>query len=216
MLTFPTKAQYSVVDLIKLVELLRSPDGCPWDQEQTHESHRRDLLEEAYEVAEAIDDRDAAHLKEELGDLLLAVVFHAQIELEGKGFGDGFTLDDVADSTVRKLIYRHPHVFGDVAAETSAEVLSNWDTLKQAERGEQTLADSLNHVARSLPALWRSEKIVKKIRKSGGTLDGLDYSSDEERIGGELLAIVASAHERGIDPERALHNACERVIAKFS
>ncbi|MDR0818055.1 MAG: MazG family protein [Oscillospiraceae bacterium] len=212
MIRFPEKSEYNVYDLVKLIEILRSPEGCPWDREQTHESHRRDVLEEAYEVAEAIDERDSAHLKEELGDLLMAVIFHTQIELES----GGFNIDAVADNTVRKLIYRHPHVFGDTVAEDSTEVLRNWDKLKKTERSEETLADTLNNVARSLPALWRSEKIINKIKKSGAELEIDDGEVTEEIIGNSLLKAVKTAYEQGIDPEYALHSACERIIAKYS
>lgn len=133
-------------------------------QAQTHQSIRRNFLEEAYEVAEAIDEGDLDHLKEELGDVLLQVVFHSSIE-EDAG---RFDLDDVADGVCRKLIYRHPHVFGDVSVQSTDEILSNWEELKKKEKGQATQADAVDAVARTLPALWRAEKVQKK------ALSGLD------------------------------------------
>jgi len=211
MVKFPRKSSYNVYDLAEIVKILRSPDGCPWDKEQTHESIRRELLEEAYEVVEAIDQNDMLHLREELGDVLLHVVFHAQIETER----NGFTLDDVADGIVKKLLYRHPHVFADTEVSGTDEVLSNWDKLKQAERSEKSLADTLNNIARSLPSLWRAEKLLKKSQKNGVDTILADYSDANERIGNALLALVADAVQNDIDPEFALHNACERYIEKI-
>ena len=211
MVFFPEKSEYNVYDLVKLVEILRSPEGCPWDREQTHASHRRDTLEEAYEVAGAIDEQDSEHLKEELGDLLMAIILHTQIEREqGR-----FDIDAVADNTVRKLIYRHPHVFGEVKAESAEDAFLSWNKQKEKERNEETLADTLGNVPKSLPALWRAEKMVSKIKKSGAELD-IDESKDvEEMIGNGLLKAVKTAYEHGIDPECALHNVCERIIAKY-
>jgi tetrapyrrole methylase family protein/MazG family protein len=217
---FPEKSAYDVSDLVELIEILRAPGGCPWDMEQTHKSLRRNLLEEAYEATEAIDRDDTEHLREELGDVLMQVIFHASIEAQ-QGHYD---LDGVADTTVRKLIYRHPHVFGGAEVSGSEEVLVNWDKLKQTERKEETLRDTLNNVARSLPALWRAEKLTAKAVKAGVSAEGypleLDDASDEpadaEYIIGEiLLKIVSTARETGVDPELALHNACERFIAKI-
>ena len=130
MINFEEKTAYTVEDLRRIVHLLRAPGGCPWDGAQTHESIRRNFLEEAYEVAEAIDEKNPAHLKEELGDVLLQVLFHASIE-EDAG---RFTLDDVADGICKKLIFRHPHIFGNVEVASSEEVLRNWDDLKRKEK----------------------------------------------------------------------------------
>ena len=140
MVNFQYKSHYDLQDLLEVMRVLRGPGGCPWDREQTHESIRRNLLEEAYEAADAIDSADLSALQEELGDVLMQVVFHAQIETE-KG---GFTLDDVADGVCKKLIYRHPHVFGTVQAEDSDTVLTNWEVLKRAEKGQASTADALD------------------------------------------------------------------------
>lgn len=163
MVDFGIKPNYNIYDLKKIISLLRSPGGCPWDFEQTHESIRRNLLEEAYEAAEAIDDKDPGHLREELGDVLMQVVFHADIE-EQSG---RFTLDDVADEACKKLIRRHPHVFGDASVSNSGDVLVNWDNIKRAEKNLTKTSDSMSTVARSLPALWRAEKIQSKAAKAG-------------------------------------------------
>ena len=154
MVEWISKDSYSVKDLVEIVRLLRAPGGCPWDREQTHESLRRNFLEESYEVVEAIDQGSAEHLKEELGDVLLQVVFHTGIETEA----GGFNLDDVADGICKKLIYRHPHVFGDITVSGTGEVLSNWEELKRKEKGQATHTDALASVARSLPALWPPDR----------------------------------------------------------
>ena len=151
MLNFTRKPRYDYNDLLEIVRLLRSAEGCPWDRVQTHQSIRRGLLEEAYEAAEAIDTEDTALLREELGDVLMQVVFHADIEKDA----GRFTMDDVCDGVVKKLLFRHPHVFGDGRAETADTVPASWDELKRQEKGQKTTADALDAVARSLPGLWR-------------------------------------------------------------
>ena len=180
MVDFVCKSQYNVDDFRRIIEILRAPGGCPWDIEQTHESIRRNLLEEAYEVCEAIDDKDPDHLKEELGDVMMQVLFHSRIE-EEKG---SFNLDDVADAAVKKLIFRHPHVFGDVSVSGSGEVLKNWDELKRQEKSQSTVTKTMTDVAESLPALWRAEKVQKKARKVG--FDWSDISGAEEKLSEEL------------------------------
>ena len=130
MIDFKQKENYDIYDLIKIMKHLRSEDGCPWDREQSHESIRSNVIEEAYEVADAIDSGSREMLVEELGDLLLQVVFHARMDEEA----GGFNFDDVCDGICKKLVYRHPHVFGDVNAETSDQVLKNWDALKKTEK----------------------------------------------------------------------------------
>jgi tetrapyrrole methylase family protein/MazG family protein len=219
-----------VDDLVEIVRLLRAPGGCPWDREQTHESLRRNFLEESYEVVEAIDQGSAEHLKEELGDVLLQVVFHAGIETE-RG---GFDLNDVADGICRKLIYRHPHVFGDVTVSGTGEVLANWEQLKRKEKGQATHTDALEAVARSLPALWRAEKVQKKAAKAGfdwpevsGAVDKLseeldelrgaiaEHSNVEEELGDLLFSAVNVARFVKVDPEVALGRACDKFIRRF-
>ena len=150
MVDFQYKDSYGVKDLEEIVRILRAPGGCPWDGEQTHQSIRRNFLEEAYEAVEAIDEGSPEHLEEELGDVLLQVVMHARMEQEA----GRFDLDGVADGICKKLIYRHPHVFGDVAVSGTGEVLSNWEALKRKEKGQATNTDALEAVARALPALW--------------------------------------------------------------
>jgi len=160
---FEIKEYYNIGDLLEIMRLLRSENGCPWDREQTHSSIRMNVIEEAYEVAEAIDSGSDSLLKEELGDLLLQVAFHAQMAEEDGAFGFG----GVCDGICKKLIYRHPHVFGEVKADTPGEVLKNWDALKSAAKGEKTLAESLESVPKLLPALMRAEKVGKKAANAG-------------------------------------------------
>lgn len=237
MVDWPTKAFYDCKDLEKLVRILRHPGGCPWDQEQTHQSIRRNFLEEAYEAVEAIDSGDVDALKEELGDVLLQVCFHASIE-EDAG---RFTLDDVADGVCKKLIYRHPHVFGDVTVSSTGEVLSNWEELKKKEKHQATQADAVDAVARTLPALWRAEKMDKKAAKAGfywrdigsameklsdelGNLEVAALEGDVfpetagnpgEALGDLLFAAVWVAWHLKTDPEEALHAACDRFARLF-
>ncbi len=154
------KSSYNVDDLREIMELLRAPDGCPWDREQDHKSIRRNLIEETYEVVEAIDTDNKTLLCEELGDLMLQVIFHARISEEA---GD-FSLDDVADGVCKKLILRHPHIFADVVAETSAEVLKNWDAIKVVEKQQKSAREVLDSVSHSLPALIRADKIYSKAK----------------------------------------------------
>lgn len=225
MVDFQYKSAYTVEDLRKIVKVLRGEGGCPWDREQTHSSMRRAMLEESYEVVEAIDEASAEHLREELGDVLLQVVFHADIE-EDAG---RFDLDGVADGIVKKLILRHPHVFGDVAVEDSAEVLRNWDAIKRKEKHQETTSDALEAVARSLPALWRAEKIQKKAVKAGYPLpdapgtevpSGEDAKAPEvkapEALGDALFALVNAARLRKLDPEALLNGASDRFIQRFA
>lgn len=231
MVNWSTKQSYDGQDLMEIVRLLRHPGGCPWDQEQTHQSIRRNFLEEAYEAAEAIDRDDVDALKEELGDVLLQVYFHTSIE-EDAG---RFTLDDVADGVCKKLIYRHPHVFGDVTVDSTDQVLSNWEELKKKEKHQATQADAVDAVARTLPALWRAEKMKKKAAKAGfdwreasGALDKLSEEVEElrraalegdgdpvEELGDVLFAAVCVGRFLDADPEEALHAACDKFSARF-
>ena len=231
MINFVKKESYDVNDLEQIVAILRGPGGCPWDAEQTHESVRREFLEETYEVVEAIDEGDPDHLKEELGDVLLQVVFHAQMEKEA----GRFDLNDAADGICKKLIYRHPHVFAQVEVSGTGEVLENWDQLKRVEKHQQTHTDALNAVARSLPSLWRAEKVQKKARKAGfdwddpsGPMDKLyeeldelkaavaDGSNIEEELGDLLFAAVNLSRFVGVDCEKALTAATDKFIGRFA
>ena len=227
---FQIKERYSVQDLERVMELLRAPGGCPWDREQTHQSIRRNMLEEAYEVVEAIDEEDPVHLQEELGDVLLQVVFHACMAQE-KGW---FNLEDVANGVVQKLVFRHPHVFGTVEAGDTAKALNTWDDQKKAEKGQKTAGDTLNAVARSLPALMRAEKIQDKARKAGFDWNETEraveklseeveelkqaireQSNTEEELGDVLFAAAKVGRFLGHDSEEALHGTCEKFITRF-
>ena len=231
MVNFLSKPAYDVNDLKSLMALLRGPGGCPWDSEQSHESIRRNLLEEAYEAAEAIDTGNDAHLREELGDVLMQVIFHADIS-ENAG---SFNLDDIADEACRKLIRRHPHVFGDVKAKDGRESLEFWDEIKRSEKSQETVSEAMRSVARSLPALWRAEKVQKKAAKTGfdwpdytGALDALREELQELEkaaasggdVEGELGDLIFSAVNVArffdIDPEESLGRACEKFISRFS
>lgn len=233
MVDFQCKERYDYADLLQIMKLLRSPGGCPWDGEQTHESIRRDFLEETCEAVEAIDRADMTGLCEELGDVLLQVVFHAQIETE-KG---GFTMEDVVNGVCQKLVYRHPHVFGSAQVSGSGEVLVNWDILKRKEKQQATGADTVDAVATTLPALWRAEKMQSKAAKAGFVWpDAMDKLSEEmaelrdavERGGpvdaphgvreevGDLLFMAAQiARNHGVDPEEALHRSCDKFARRF-
>ena len=227
-LDFLCKESYDLRDFVALVSYLRSPNGCPWDQAQTHESIRRNFLEETYEACEAIDAGDLVHMREELGDVLMQVLFHTDIEREA----GHFDIDDVADAACKKLVYRHPHVF-----QRDEPDAPDWDTMKQRERAQTTTAEAMDSVARSLPALWRCDKIQAKAAKTGfewpdvhAALDKVDEetrelcaavaSGDTEAIGDELgdllFAAVKVARFAGIDPEQAAHAACEKFIRRFS
>jgi len=231
MVDFENKPGYDVYDLKALMSLLRGPEGCPWDKEQTHESIRRNLLEEAYEAAEAIDKKDTALLIEELGDVLMQVVFHADIA-SGSG---RFDLDDIADATCRKLLRRHPHVFGDVRAKDGKESLVFWEDIKRGEKLRDSTADEMRSVAVSLPALWRAEKIQKKAADVGfdwpdhsGAIEALhaelreleDAIASGGNIGDELGDLIFSAVNVArffdIDPERALGFCSDKFIERFS
>ncbi len=230
MVQFPEKPVYNMDDLVALLRILRAPGGCPWDREQTHASNRRNFLEEAYEAAEAFDRDDPAMMCEELGDVLMQVLFNIHIE-EDAG---RFTTDDVTDHVVRKLIFRHPHVFSNVQVANSDEILVNWEQLKRAEKGQKSTADALDAVARSLPALWRADKLQSKAEKAGfrfadadGSLRKLEEevrelreaveqnANVEEELGDVLFAAVNAGRYRGVDPENALSAACEKFIRRF-
>lgn len=231
MVDFEQKEQYDFDDLLRIMEILRAPDGCMWDREQDHQSIRRNFIEETYEVCEAIDEQDADHLKEELGDVLLQVVFHTQMEKE-KGV---FDIGDVADGVCKKLIFRHPHIFGTVKVGSSEEILENWDALKRVEKHQETDTSALDSVARSLPGLIRAEKLQKKAAKVGfdwenvqGAFDKVSEEADElrramdgdgdagEELGDLLFAVVNVARHLKVDPERALEKTCNKFISRFA
>lgn len=230
---FEKKEQYSVEDLREIMALLRGENGCPWDREQDHHSIRKNFLEETYEVLEAIDKEDTALLKEELGDVLLQVVFHARIE-EEQG---SFNLDDVADGICKKLILRHPHVFGDVQADTAEKVLENWDAIKKKEKAQKTDTDTLKNVPAVLPALMRAEKVQHRAGRAGldfpdvweacgamndemaelqEALEDGDLTNIEEEIGDVLFSCVNISRFFKIDCEKCLTKSTEKFINRFS
>ena len=215
MIDFYSKPRYDFEDLCQLVRVLRAPDGCPWDSVQTHESIRRNFLEEVYEACEAIDQKDPVHLREELGDVPLHVVFHAGIEADA----GNFTIDDVCDTVVKKMISRHPALFG-------GEQGLDWDEIKRREKGQTSPAEELDSVARSLPALWRAEKLQKKAEKAqipvefpevSAAVNELEKQPDKTQAVGKLLfAAVQAARQSGVDPEMALHGYCETFIRQVN
>lgn len=231
MVDFEMKDKYNVNDLVRIMEILRAPDGCMWDQAQDHHSIRQNFIEETYEACEAIDDNDTDHLKEELGDVLLQVVFHTQMERE-KGV---FDLNDVADGVCKKLIFRHPHIFGDVKVGSTDEILSNWDDLKRKEKKQETDTSTLESVSKSLPSLIRAQKLQKKAAKVGfdwpdvsGALDkveeelaevraAIDGNGDiEEEIGDLIFAVTNVSRFVKVDSERAAEKTCNKFVRRFA
>ena len=232
MIDFKQKENYDIYDLIRIMEYLRSEDGCPWDREQSHESIRSNVIEEAYEVADAIDSGSQEMLVEELGDLLLQVVFHARMDEEA----GGFNFNDVCDGICKKLVYRHPHVFGDVNADTSDEVLKNWDALKRTEKKQESFTDTLNSVPKAFPALMRSQKVQKRAARAGFDFDNksdvydkvaeemvelsdADALADNKKVfeeyGDLLFSVVNLARFLNIDAEEALAASTDKFIARF-
>jgi tetrapyrrole methylase family protein/MazG family protein len=233
MVEYQQKDNYSIGDLLDIVRLLRSEGGCPWDKEQTHESIRSDFLEETCEVLEAIDLKDTALLREELGDVLLQVVFHTRIEEEQ----NNFNFDEVCDEVCKKLIIRHPHVFGEVIADTSDEVLKNWDSIKMETKGQETYTDTLKSVASTLPALMRAQKVGKRAMRAGmdfrcaedavacisaekaeldKAIQNNDKANMEEELGDLLFSCVNAARHLGIDAEQALRASTDKFIKRFA
>lgn len=227
---FVIKENYDVYDLYKLVAALRGENGCPWDMKQTHESIRNNFIEEVYEVCEAIDEKNPEHLQEELGDVLLQVMFHASME-EDAG---RFDIDDVSDMVCKKLVLRHPHVFGDVQVSGSDEVLVNWDAIKRVEKHQESVTDTLEAVAKSLPSLWRARKIQKRAAKVGfdwpdvdGALEKLEEEIRELReavktgegvmdeLGDVLFSAVNVSRYVDVDPEDALTATSNKFIRRF-
>ena len=221
---------YTFDDLVTVVELLRSEGGCPWDMEQTHKSIRNDFIEETYEVIEAIDTEDPVLLREELGDVLLQVVFHARIEQEQDVFG----MEEVSNDICAKLIHRHPHVFGTLEVENSAEVLKNWEAIKGEEKQRITVTDKLRAIPPMYPALMRAQKVGKKAACFDfGSADevykkldeesaevkaasaGGDQAAVEEELGDLLLTVTSLARKLGVKSEEALFHATNKFIDRF-
>ena len=225
------KKQYDFEDLVDIMKLLRGEGGCPWDREQTHVSIRNNLIEETYEVIEAIDTENPTLLREELGDVLLQVVFHAQIAEEEKQF----VMAEVTTEICQKLIHRHPHIFADVNVADSEEVLKNWEAIKSDEKSRKTITDKLNAIPHMLPALMRASKVGKKAScfDFPDTESVVDKISEElvevsesmetgrkelisEEIGDLLLSITSLCRKLDIDAEEALNRATDKFIARFS
>lgn len=217
-------------DLVNIIAKLRAPGGCPWDAEQTHESIRKNLIEEAYEALEAIDSGEGEVMADELGDLLLQIVFHAQI---GKDNGE-FDINDVTTAVCEKMIRRHPHVFGNVKADTSDEVLKNWDEIKKQEKKLTDVSGTLKSVSAYLPALMRASKVQDKAAKVGfdfkdatEALSKVREETDEvrealatgrnieEEVGDLLFAAVNVARLAGVTSEQALTRTTEKFISRF-
>ncbi len=232
MVNFDFKDKYDINDLLKIMELLRSPGGCPWDAEQTHESIRNSLIEETYEVIEAINKKDKELLQEELGDVLLQVVFHAQMEKEK----ESFDFSDVCDGVCKKLVERHPHVFGSVSVESTDDVLKNWDDIKRKSKGQKTQGSAMEKIPKEMPALMRGEKIQSKARKAGFDWDEIDGAFEaleseikelkeamksghrkdiENEMGDVLFSCVNVSRFLKVDPELALTASNEKFITRF-
>ena len=194
-----------LLDLVEVMDRLRAE--CPWDREQTHRSLATYLLEETYEVLEALDTGDRDHLREELGDLLLQVYFHARIASEDEG---GFDIDDVAGGIADKLVYRHPHVFAGLEVADADEVDRNWDRLKAAEKQR---ASVLEGIPAALPALAYADKVVGRLAKAGA-LDDEPVVAEPADVGERLLGLVREARVLGVDPEQALRDAVRELVAR--
>lgn len=206
----PTKT--GVAGLIELMDILRSSNGCPWDLEQTHESLIEYLIEESYEFAEAVEENNREAIKEELGDVLLQVVFHSKIGQEHKT--DPFNIDDVAEIIKNKLIKRHPHVFESDSNLTSKDVKDNWEVIKKKEKNRTTATQGL---PKALPALMHAEKLITRVENFDKDLKKVEIIdsvkqleneiNNEEKVGQFLLSFVSLCHEKGIDAETALRKA---------
>jgi tetrapyrrole methylase family protein/MazG family protein len=225
------KKRYTFLDLVRIMDRLRSRDGCPWDKEPTHESLRRYLIEEGYEVLQAIDEGDMDALYDELGDVLLQVVFHARIAQQ---CGE-FDISDVTTAVCAKMISRHTHIFGSVVADTPDAVIQNWDQIKRGEKGQTTAAEVLRDVPRSMPALMRTGKVQHKAARAGMDFRHPEDAADklreelvevqgapqgspalEEECGDLLFAAVNVVRLSGVEPETALQRATDKFIARFN
>ena len=229
---FEFKDVYNIDDLIKLVAVLRAPGGCPWDIKQTHESIKKNFIEETYEVIEAINKNDADGLREELGDILLQVALHSQMESE-KGT---FDFNDVANDICRKLIVRHPHVFGDVSAENEKEALISWDAVKLKTKGMKKQSEAIIKVPREFPALMRAQKIQQKAAKAGFDWDNVSGAVEklyeeitelkcalaennseniEDEFGDILFSCVNISRFIDVDSEEALTGATDKFVNRY-
>lgn len=231
-MNFEFKEKYKMSDLIEIIDILRSPNGCPWDKEQTHKSIRSNFIEETYEVIEVIDTDNIDLLKEELGDVLLQVVFHSKMEEE---LGN-FDFDDVADGICKKLIIRHPHVFSNLKVNSSDEGLNNWDKIKMKAKSQNKQSEAMESISKALPVLMRSKKVQQKASKIGLDFKNENEAMDKvleeynellkvvndksfdncfEKIGNLLFSIVGVSRILKIDPEHALSDSCNKFIERF-
>lgn len=231
-MSFTVKEKYNFQDLVEIMKYLRAPNGCPWDKEQTHQSIRSNLIEETYEVVEAIDNNDSELLKEELGDLLLQVIFHSEMASEESKFD----INDVVNDICQKLVIRHPHVFGDVNANNSEEALKSWDDVKMQTKSQKKQSQAMESVSKALPSLMRATKIQKKAAKVGfdwdsvnGALDKVqeetfelksaiengDVKNQAEELGDLLFSVVNVSRFIDVDSEKALYDACDKFTDRF-
>lgn len=230
---FGPKQKYDIDDLAEIIGILRAPGGCPWDAEQTHQSIKKNLIEETYEVIEAINKNDPDLLCEELGDLLMQVVFHARMEQEA----GTFCLDDVADCVCKKLVERHPHVFGNTEVNGVSDVLMNWDAIKRRSKGHENSTQAMESVPRELPALMRSTKVQAKAASVGfdwpsvhGAIEKVfeeieelknavatnDAEASAEELGDLLFSVVNVSRFLKIDAEESLTSSTDKFIRRFS
>lgn len=229
---FEFKDKYDIDDLISIVAVLRAPGGCPWDREQTHDSIKKNFIEETYEVIEAINKKDLSSLKEELGDVLLQVALHCEMEREN----GSFDFNDVANDIVQKLIVRHPHVFGGLNADNTEEALSNWDAIKLKTKGMKMQSESMLAVPREFPALMRAQKIQSKAAKAGFDWDDVDGAMDklfeeinelkiamlnhnkkeiEDEFGDVLFSCVNISRFLKVDSEEALTASTDKFLNRY-
>ena len=227
-MSFTIKDKYSFQDLVEIMKYLRAPGGCPWDMAQTHKSIRSNLIEETYEVVEAIDNEDSDLLKEELGDLLLQVIFHSEMAEED----NKFNIDDVINDICQKLVIRHP----DVSASNSEEALKSWDDVKMQTKLQKKQSQAMDSVSKALPSLMRATKIQKKAAKVGfdwesvnGALDKVaeetqelktaiannDKENQSEELGDLLFSVVNVSRFIDVDCEKALYDACDKFTERF-
>ena len=230
---FEIKNRYDICDLLEIIKVLRAPGGCPWDAEQTHTSIKKNFIEETYEVVEAINKNNSDMLREELGDVLLQIVMHTEMEREQ----GGFCFEDVVDEVVKKLVARHPHVFGDVVAENSSQALESWNEAKSRLKGEKNKTQSMQSVPRELPALMRAQKVQHKASKAGFDWQSADGAFDklyeeinelkiamnqgnssliEDEFGDVLFSCVNIARFINVDSEEALTKSTDKFISRFS
>lgn len=229
---FDFKDRYDINDLISLIALLRAPDGCPWDREQTHFSIKKNFIEEVYEVVDAIENENTDNLREELGDVLMQIALHCEMEREV----GSFDFNDVCDELCKKLVVRHPHVFGSVSADNADEALLSWDTVKQTLKGQKKISETMDSITNCLPALMRAQKVQSKASKVGfdwndinGAVEKLEEEINElkiaveqnsscdieEELGDVLFSCVNVSRFAKLDSEEVLRGATDKFVRRF-